>query len=163
MQITIDMSDINRVVGLATSVFGKKVVTDCLITAVARTMYPEAISILRKNDNINRGALVNSVRVRGGTGTRPEVQFGSFGVKYADAIEKGGRPHTPPFAPIYQWVIEKIDPENPIAFTRAVIRTIERRGTRAYPFIVPAVSSKREDMKQTFLTCLLKELNRSRK
>jgi len=157
------MSDIKRVVGLATSVFGKKVVTNCLVTAVARTMYPEAISTLRKNDNVNRGTLLNSVRVRAGRGTLPEVQFGSFGVKYARAIEEGGRPHTPPCAPIYQWAIEKFNPENPIAFTRAVIRTIESRGTRAYPFIGPAVSSKREDMKNTFLECLLKELNRSRK
>jgi len=157
------MSDIDRVTRLAMSAFGVKIVTNCLVTAVAKTMYPESISILRKNDNINRGTLLNSVRVRPRSTTSPEVQFGSFGVKYALAMEEGGKPHTPPFAPIYQWVVEKIDPDNPIAFTRAVIKTIQVQGTRAYPFILPAVSSKRAEMKQVFLACLLKELRRKSK
>ena len=83
MKVTIDMSDIERTVRLALRVFGSKVVTDCLATAVGKTMYPEAISILRKNDNINRGALLNSLRVRSTGKTLPEVQFGSSGIKYS--------------------------------------------------------------------------------
>ena len=153
MRIHIDMSELSLKATLLASFFRDETVVHCLHTAVYKTMVPEAIKNIRTQRLRYRGALVRSIRVEKDTAKSSflgkkgrSVTFGSFGLKYAAAIEQGGRPHTPPLDPIYEWVKEKIRPKDTYAFTMAVIRTIEKQGTQKYPYVLPAVHTQKDAM-----------------
>ena len=163
----IDLSDINRAVSVVAKIFSDKTVVDCLHDSVKKTMVPQARRNIRANTTVFSGSLLHSIRVekdqtKGGFFSKGEraVTFGSFGVKHAAAIEEGGRPHTPPWDPIYKWVVGKVRPSDPYAFTKAVIRTIEARGTKKYPFVKPAVYTQADPMAKEFMICLLRHLTR---
>jgi len=167
MQIKIDMSELNLKATLLASLFKDNTVVNCLHESVKKTMQPEILKNIRRNRTMWRGALIRSIATKKGTTgggvfsrQRPSVTLGSFGLKYAAAIEEGGRPHTPPFQPIYQWVVEKVGAADPYAFTKAVIRTIEKQGTKSYPFVLPAVVSQRDEMVREFMFCLLRQITR---
>lgn len=80
--------------------------------------------------SVDRGELRAKIGVKEHTNERMEVVSEA---KYSEPVERGTRPHFPPFAPIERWALRHGLPPG------AVWRSIGLKGTKAHPFMQPAV------------------------
>ena len=96
----------------------------------------------RAQDNAPRfdGNLVNSIQVE--TDQRSPMRFVRVGTnaEYAAPVEKGSRPHFPPLAAITPWAEAHGIPPFALALS------IARRGTKAHPFLEPALDESKPDI-----------------
>lgn len=161
MRVDVDVSSIDRKFRLLYSLMRKPEIQKCLTHAVKTTMPQAAIKNIRSNKTIYKGKLVASIKVvEVPVSADPAVDFGSFGLNYAAPIELGTQPYTPPWAPIYEWVVTKIKPRDPYAYTKVVIRSIETSGVKSHPYLIPAFNAQRGAMVKVLKSCVLKRLTR---
>lgn len=96
-----------------------------MLRRVAVFMAGAAKSLVR----VNTGELRSKIRV-------VEGRLGQISVlseaKYSAYVERGTRPHTPPFSPIERWARRKGLPAG------TIWHAIRVKGTRAHPFMGPA-------------------------
>jgi len=101
----------------------------------------EAKRNLRANRTTNEGQLRSSIVSDVG---RDEVKIGS-NLEYAAHVEYGTRPHFPPISAIQEWARKKIgDGSKSTAFL--IARKISRVGTKAQPFLRPALDVNRKNL-----------------
>lgn len=132
---------------------------------------------LTDNDSVGTGDLRASVSSSGVQATDEAifVEVGAGrGLPYAQAVEYGSKPHTPPLSitepgqPLYEWVkikglagvcsvktgkrlgskAKKIDENRQMA--RAIWAKIRKSGTRAHPYFFPALEQTRNDIMRLF-------------
>jgi HK97 gp10 family phage protein len=89
------------------------------------------------------GKLKGSIR-QGVRGLKAEVVAGS---KYASFVEYGTRPHFPPVAALEPWAALKL---GSAGLAYAVARKIAIRGTKAQPFMRPAVDESLSKIRSIF-------------
>ena len=96
---------------------------------------------IKQNKSVYTGRLWDSMRSEQ---IRPMVWGVGSQVKYQWYLEYGTRPHRPPFKPIFEWarLKNKLYGESGKAkaylLAKAVMKTIETKGTKPHPFIRPA-------------------------
>lgn len=132
---------------------------------------------LTDNDSVGTGDLRASVSSSGAQATDEAifVEVGAGrGLPYAQAVEYGSKPHTPPLSitepgqPLYEWVkikglagvysvktgkrlgnkAKQIDENRQMA--RAIWAKIRKSGTRAHPYFFPALERTRDDVMRLF-------------
>jgi HK97 gp10 family phage protein len=96
-------------------------------------------------------APVDTGRLRGSIATtvdegRLEARVGS-NVNYAPFVEFGTRPHFPPLSAVQPWARRHGFPLGR-AGAFLVARAISRRGTRAQPFLIPALHNSKRDVER---------------
>ena len=89
---------------------------------------------------VDRGRLRSSFKQEI-VGLRGKLEVGA---KYGIFVEKGTRPHTPPFKAIERWARRKGLPAG------AVWMSIRMKGTKAHPFFEPAIKESREMISKFF-------------
>ena len=67
--------------------------------------------------------------------------------KHGPDVEYGTKPHTPPTTSIQRWIKKKGIPGNALW---PIIKTIEKRGTKAQPFFKPGWEASQTYIKQQF-------------
>lgn len=81
----------------------------------------------------------------------PEVRYpvGEVAVneKYGAAVETGTGPHTPPHAAIERWAKKKGLPKG---VSYAIVKTIQKKGTKAQPFFKPGWEESQDYIKSQF-------------
>lgn len=112
-----------------------------VVGAAEKVLVPRMRAALRKNNSVWRGTLLKSIgatmvafETRRGEAA---VKIGTIGVDYGRNIEEGTDPHVPDARKIRAWVREKLRPANPARTAALIMRSIQRKGTRARPFIKP--------------------------
>lgn len=93
--------------------------TAIFVAGVAKSLAP-----------VDRGELRAKIEIKEHSNERLEVISGA---KYSEFVERGTRAHIPPFAPIERWALRRGLPPG------AVWRSIGQKGTKAHPFMQPAV------------------------
>lgn len=117
----------------------------------------------RKDAPVNIGELRNSiateVRTLGGASIEGAV---GTNLKYGPAVELGARPHWAPLAPILFWVQRKAGLSGRDAMRQAILiqRIIARSGTRAQPFLVPALEKSQDKIVGFFNAAIKRALDR---
>ncbi len=93
--------------------------------------------------NVNTGRLRSSIthRVKQKK-DEVQVEVGS-NVKYASYLEYGTKPHFPPVYSLSKWVERKIRPKKSdvMRITYLIAKKIAMSGTKAYPYLRPAIRS----------------------
>ncbi|KAA3609384.1 MAG: hypothetical protein DWQ01_08610 [Planctomycetota bacterium] len=81
-------------------------------------------------------------------------------VRYALPIEKGTKPHWPPFHKIALWAKRKgINDEESI---RRIYRSIGLRGTKANPFLSRAFANSKADVNRAFQNAMRESIKKAR-
>ena len=122
-------------------------VTDKVLRNSARAMdsvMADCVATAKRNVRRRTTALQGSIQYRP-TVHRPDglVGFwGSFDIHYAIYVEKGTKPHWPPIDAI----AKGLGVSRSVAFL--IARSISRKGTKAYPYLVPAAEEFYPDLKR---------------
>ena len=112
----------------------------------------------RENAPSFRGDLQNSIGSQvvrwnlGLVGTKPNV-------KYAKGIEFGTRPHGVNPEVLYDWARLKLHAKDYKGVAFAVARKIKARGTKAQPYLRPALSDSKKDVVKNFNNAIENILN----
>lgn len=120
-----------------------------LLTSVEAVLTPAVRKRIKDNKTVDLGNLFRNINTKVAHINDPSVgavDFGTFGIRYGLAIELGGRPHIPPFKPIFQWVKRRVHPKDPYPYALAVIETIRTKGTRPYPYIIPSIERNKRKL-----------------
>lgn len=133
---------------------GPKKTAQVLYTSSEHVLIPAMRKKLIENRSIDTGKLFRSLNTKAivlrGQGA---VEVGTIGVEYGLNIETGSKPHTPDFRRLLDWVRRKLKPKgNPVFTTSNISRTIQKRGTKAKPFIVPTFIANQERLANDFVT-----------
>jgi HK97 gp10 family phage protein len=99
------------------------------VEAEAKQMAPKATGTLRRS-------ITSAVKPISGT----PAGIVSAPVRYAQAVEYGSKPHTPPLQPVQRWAKRKGLPGG------AVWMSIRKRGTKPHPFMEPAFTNNKESV-----------------
>ena len=120
-------------------------------TAINARFHEQAALIVeadaKRRVPVDQGRLRDSITheansKRGKTGTN---------VEYAPWVEYGTRPHFPPVAAIADWARRVIgDGSRSTAFL--IARAISRRGTKAQPYLRPALDTNRRTIRNLYRT-----------
>lgn len=123
-------------------------------TSFIRSAAFEILGHAQQNAPSNVGRLRNSLTVSMGSGVHVHGGAAADGsvsarvgtnLQYAKPVEFGSRPHWAPIAPLEFWVRRKLRPPSNrvrgIAF--AVQRKIARVGTKAQPYLEPAIGQSK--------------------
>lgn len=106
-----------------------------------------------------RASIATEVRPLGGM----EIE-GAVGsnLVYAPAVELGARPHWAPFAPILFWVQRKMGLSGRDAHRAAIFiqRKIAAGGTRAQPYLVPALEKSEKKIVEFFNAAMKRAIDR---
>lgn len=109
------------------------------LSTAAMIVERDAKSRLKKDGHISTGLLHASVTHRLIVAKYRAAQIGT-NVSYAKDIEFGSAPHKVPIGDLKKWAKRKFGDES-IAY--AVQKVIEERGTKPYPFLIPALNGNR--------------------
>ena len=125
----------------------------------------------RENAPVDRGWLRNDIGIEVDTAVVPrwaKVGTSSRTRQYAAGIELGTRPHWPPPGPLAAWMTRKgmdpgPEPTGNSIYRRneyLIARKIARRGTKARPFLRPALTRNRARIKN-LLPLMADEIERA--
>ena len=125
-----------------------------LYTAALHVLIPEVKNNIKKQRAVFEGHLFQRVDARARIeGRQPVVYVGTFGVPYALAVEKGQKPGTKQDLRKlvrYARVKMKVAPKNAPGAGLALKLKIEKVGTKAKPFLIPAFKDTRETLIRSF-------------
>ena len=115
---------------------------------IALDYQSQARAILRKNGNDVTGKLSNSIKVQPALSTPTNIVIPVTMLKYGDYVDDGaerGRGGQPPVRAIEQWIrLKRISVpkqfKNVKQFAFVIARSIGLKGSKAYPFIFPALT-----------------------
>ena len=115
---------------------------------IALDYQSQARAILRKNGNDVTGKLSNSIKVQPALSTPTNIVIPVTMLKYGDYVDDGaerGRGEQPPVRAIEQWIKQKRISvpkqfKNVEQFAFVIARSIGLKGSKAYPFIFPALT-----------------------
>lgn len=95
---------------------------------------------IERQDLIYKGRMRDSVGVEE---TRMGTRRVVIDVPYSVYVDLGTRPYRPPFNPIYEWVLKKIEHDEKRArkITWAIINTVGREGFKPKWFVKKAIRS----------------------
>lgn len=115
---------------------------DSVCGQYAEELRKEAIANLDKNKTNNTGDLRKSIIARR---IRPMLWRVRVGEKYGVFVEFGTKPHFPPPLELQRWAKRKLGLSHKEARKAgwAIAVAISKRGTRAQPFIRPAIEKIR--------------------
>lgn len=116
------------------------VVSAILRTSAIHILIPEIRKRLKRNNNVFTGELHSRMNAKAGVDNRqPFVDIGAIGVPYGLNIEKGSPPHTPDQGRIEEYVRKKMGMSGSRVqvVAAAIVRSIQGKGTKPYPHILP--------------------------
>ncbi len=93
------------------------------------------------------GALVNSIQTEVDRNDPPRHVRVGTNMEYAEAVEKGSRPHWAPIAALTPWAESKGIPPF------AVQASIAVNGTAPHPFMGPALDESKSDVSRFLVEC----------
>ena len=116
---------------------------------IALDFQSQARAILRKNGNDVTGKLSDSIKVQPALSTPTNIVIPVTMLKYGDYVDEGTKRGTleqsPPVRAIEQWIKQKRISvpkqfKNVKQFAFVIARSIGLKGSKAYPFIFPALT-----------------------
>ena len=116
---------------------------------IALDYQSQARAILRKNGNDVTGKLSDSIKVQPALSTPTNIVIPVTMLKYGDYVDEGTKRGTlkesPPVRAIEQWIKQKRISvpkqfKNIKQFAFVIARSIVLKGSKAYPFIFPALT-----------------------
>lgn len=140
-----------------TRLIESRMVAQILQTSVEAVMLPEIRRIIRDQKMVYLGTLFSKISAETKFTSKrsvSEVEFGAIGVDYGMAVELGTKPHTAPFSVILDYVKRKMKPRNAHAYARRVWQTIQKRGTKPHPFVIPAWNRRQKALVDDYVTRL---------
>ena len=85
----------------------------------------------------------------------PEAEVAA-NVEYAAAVETGTQPHRPPHDAIQRWAAKKGLPKG-VSF--AIVKSIQKKGTRPQPFFLPGWEASQEYIESQFTKVMDRMIN----
>jgi hypothetical protein len=124
----------------------RKLGTGIVARPISRFMRSSGFVIMNRaklntRPNMFEGNLIGSFAVTVAPGLLPRKVTISNNAEYAPYLEKGTRPHWPPISAITPWAV--IHNWNPYLLARHISRV----GTKAHPFLEPALRDSMGDIK----------------
>ena len=129
------------------------VVSAIFRTSAVHVLIPAIRKSLKIYKNIFTGELHSRMNAKAGVKNhQPFVDVGAIGVPYGLNVEKGSPPHTPDRGRIEEYVRKKMGMSGirGRSVAASIIASIQRKGTRPYPSIIPAWNANKGRFKSDF-------------
>lgn len=152
VKVKIDMRNVK--INTLIKDLGPDKTSQVLFTSSEHVLVPAIRRKIKENKSVDTGKLFQGIQskslIRKGDGA---VEVGSLGVEYGLNVEKGTGPHTPDFGRLLDWVRRKVKPRgNPVTATIRISKTIQKRGVKPRPHIIPAFQTNQKRLANDFVT-----------
>lgn len=130
------------------------IVSTIMRTSAIHILIPEIRNTLKRQHNIFTGELHSRMNAKAGTDNhQPFIDVGAIGVPYGLNVEKGAPPHKPDLGRLQEYVRKKMG----ISGTQgglvalAISKSIQDKGSKAYPHIMPTWNANAGRFKADFV------------
>jgi hypothetical protein len=150
--ITLDLTKPTKALDLKIKSY-PSIIAQSLFTSALNILVPEMRKNLKKNNNIFDGTLFQRIGVVAGAGAGTVwVDVGSIGVPYGLNIEKGQPPGLDQdLNKLIRYAKLKLGSKTPQLTGAKLKKSIEAKGTPAYPFALPAFKAREKDLVNDFI------------